>query len=118
MHRAPVEYTAEYLSDLLKDKQSLATMPLGMFVHVDRLVDNEVKAVRQHLFECSFTLGNIELPEPDGPYITLQEKVFVPVKEFPDVRTSKRGFSRRTIRRLVLPLCSSTLLDEFSDHVE
>lgn len=34
----------------------------------------------------------LELPEPVGAIVHLQEKLFVPVKEYPDVSANSRAF--------------------------
>lgn len=41
----------------------------------------------------------LELPEPLGPIVHLQEKLFVPVKEYPDVSI---WFVRRVLSQLCL----------------
>lgn len=46
----------------------------------------EIARVRGNLFHLSGTKQEpLELPEPIGPTVTLSEKVYVPVKEHPDV---------------------------------
>ncbi len=40
----------------------------------------------------------LELPEPIGPIVHLQEKLFVPVKEYPDVSTP--SFTHLTLWQL------------------
>lgn len=46
----------------------------------------EIARVRGNLFHLSGTKTEpLELPEPIGPVVTLSEKVYVPVKEHPDV---------------------------------
>lgn len=37
------------------------------------------------LFQCHFSIERIDLPEPEGEPVTIQEKVYVPRKEHPDV---------------------------------
>lgn len=37
----------------------------------------------------------LELPEPVGPIVHLQEKLFVPVKEYPDVSSSHIAYFAR-----------------------
>lgn len=50
---------------------------------------SEINRVRKHMY--SDTVNGLvdrhplELPEPMGPIVHLQEKLFVPVKEYPDV---------------------------------
>ena len=45
----------------------------------------EVNRVRGNLFHLNSAKDQIMLPEPIGPVVTLQEKLFVPVKDHPDV---------------------------------
>jgi len=75
---------ADYLAQLLKDKKQLAALP-NVFHHVERLLDEEIGKVRGNLFQIN---GNekkpMVLPEAIGTAANLSEKVYVPVKEFPD----------------------------------
>ncbi|VDN89199.1 unnamed protein product [Brugia pahangi] len=77
------ECTMEYLADLLKEKKQLALFP-QVFRHVERLVDEEINRVRMALFQCHFSIERLDLPEPEGEPVTIQEKVYVPRKEHPD----------------------------------
>ncbi|XP_051161368.1 protein held out wings isoform X10 [Leptopilina boulardi] len=75
---------ADYLSQLLKDRKQLAAFP-NVFIHVERLLDEEIAKVRASLFQISGVKKEpLILPEPDGDVTTLTEKVYVPVKEHPD----------------------------------
>jgi protein quaking len=75
---------ADYLSQLLKDRKQLAAFP-NVFIHVERLLDEEIAKVRASLFQISGVKKDpLILPEPEGEVTTLQEKVYVPVKEHPD----------------------------------
>ncbi|XP_066992272.1 protein held out wings isoform X2 [Anabrus simplex] len=75
---------ADYLAQLLKDKKQLAAFP-NVFIHVERLLDEEIAKVRASLFQINGTKKEpLVLPEPDGQPTTLTEKVYVPVKEHPD----------------------------------
>ncbi|CAL8106651.1 unnamed protein product [Orchesella dallaii] len=75
---------ADYLAQLIKDKKQLAIFP-NLFIHVERILDEEIARVRGNLFHLSGTKSEpLELPEPIGPVVTLSEKVYVPVKEHPD----------------------------------
>ncbi|XP_034940918.1 protein held out wings isoform X2 [Chelonus insularis] len=75
---------ADYLSQLLKDRKQLAAFP-NVFIHVERLLDEEIAKVRASLFQISGVKKEpLTLPEPDGEIVTLTEKVYVPVKEHPD----------------------------------
>uniref|UniRef100_A0A7E4WD02 KH domain-containing protein n=1 Tax=Panagrellus redivivus TaxID=6233 RepID=A0A7E4WD02_PANRE len=80
-NKAPA--TVDYLTQLLTDKKQLAAFP-NVFVHLERLVDEEINRVRVHLFQFEFTRDPMALPEPCGEIITKQEKVFVPQKEHPE----------------------------------
>ncbi|XP_064616701.1 protein quaking-B-like isoform X2 [Liolophura sinensis] len=74
----------EYLQQLLKDKKQIQAFP-NVFVHLERLLDDEINRVRITLFHNKGSdRPLLSLPDPVGPTITLSEKVFVPVKEFPD----------------------------------
>jgi protein quaking len=77
------EYTAEYLAQLLKDKRQLTAFP-NVFMHVERLVDDEIQKVRVSLFRLSSEKKPMVLPEPTGTTVQRQEKIFVPVNEYPD----------------------------------
>ncbi|CAF4255498.1 unnamed protein product, partial [Rotaria socialis] len=72
----------EYLSQLLKDKRQLAAVP-SMFIHIDRLLDQEINTVRLDLFNAN-SHPKISLPEPQGEKKIFQEKIFIPVHEFPE----------------------------------
>lgn len=75
---------ADYLAQLLKDRKQLAAFP-NVFNHVERLLDEEISKVRASLFQINgVTKEPLQLPEPEGEAITLNEKVYVPVKEHPD----------------------------------
>lgn len=46
----------------------------------------EISKVRASLFQINGVRKEpLELPEPDGQTLTMNEKVYVPVKEHPDV---------------------------------
>ncbi|XP_063975737.1 protein held out wings isoform X4 [Diachasmimorpha longicaudata] len=75
---------ADYLSQLLKDRKQLAAFP-NVFIHVERLLDEEIAKVRASLFQISGVKKEpLTLPEAEGDVVTLTEKVYVPVKEHPD----------------------------------
>ncbi|XP_045467701.1 protein held out wings isoform X3 [Harmonia axyridis] len=75
---------ADYLAQLLKDRKQLAAFP-NVFLHVERLLDEEIARVRASLFQINGVKKEpLVLPEPDGQPTTLTEKVYVPVKEHPD----------------------------------
>ncbi|XP_071503470.1 protein quaking-A-like isoform X1 [Diadema antillarum] len=81
--KPPMQYTPEYLAQLMKDKTSFA-MVSSMFMHVDRLLDDEINRVRKSLYSISSTTQPLMLPEPKGASVQLSEKLFVPVKAYPD----------------------------------
>uniref|UniRef100_A0A182PVU3 K Homology domain-containing protein n=1 Tax=Anopheles epiroticus TaxID=199890 RepID=A0A182PVU3_9DIPT len=75
---------ADYLAQLLKDRKQLAAFP-NVFMHIERLLDEEISKVRASLFHINgVTKEPLQLPEPEGESVTLNEKVYVPVKEYPD----------------------------------
>ncbi|RNA43088.1 held out wings isoform X3 [Brachionus plicatilis] len=73
----------EYLSQLLEDKKQLAAFP-KMFKHVDRLLDEEIKKAQQILLQPNVLNSVNFLPEPVGPIVQITEKLYVPVKDYPD----------------------------------
>ncbi|XP_059482295.1 protein held out wings isoform X2 [Neocloeon triangulifer] len=75
---------ADYLAQLLKDKKQIAAFP-NVFLHVERLLDEEIAKVRSNLFQINgIKKEPLVLPDASGPSTTLTEKVYVPVKEHPD----------------------------------
>ncbi|XP_026732046.1 protein held out wings isoform X4 [Trichoplusia ni] len=75
---------ADYLAQLLKDRKQLAAFP-NVFMHMERLLDEEIAKVRASLFQINGVKKEpLVLPEPEGIVTTLTEKVYVPVKEHPD----------------------------------
>nr|BAH29736.1 quaking protein [Dicyema japonicum] len=85
----PIQYqldrnSSEYLSQLLRDRRTLNCLP-NTFNHVNRILKEEINKVRLGLFNSKGdSQEEIDLPEPEGPIVTRSEKLFVPVKEFPD----------------------------------
>jgi len=56
------------------------------------LVVTEITKVRASLFEVNGVKKEpLVLPEPDGAPVTTTEKVFVPVKDHPEVRRNRSG---------------------------
>lgn len=81
---ASTQSIADYLAQLLKDRKQLAAFP-NVFLHVERLLDEEIAKVRASLFQINGVKKEpLILPEPEGQVTTLTEKVYVPVKEHPD----------------------------------
>ncbi|KAK8727739.1 hypothetical protein OTU49_009437 [Cherax quadricarinatus] len=75
---------ADYLAQLLKDKKQLAAFP-SVFMHVERLLDEEINKVRANLFHINGGQKEpLSLPEPMGAPVTLSDKVYVPVKDHPE----------------------------------
>ncbi|KAL8570577.1 hypothetical protein ACOMHN_008934 [Nucella lapillus] len=74
--------TPEYLTQLLKDKKQLQALP-NIFTHAHKLLDEEINRVRLTLFHHQ-EKKKLCLPEPIGPPVSLQEKLYVPVKEHPE----------------------------------
>ncbi|KAH8264677.1 hypothetical protein KR038_011970 [Drosophila bunnanda] len=75
---------ADYLAQLLKDRKQLAAFP-NVFTHVERLLDEEIARVRASLFQINGVKKEpLTLPEPEGAVMTMNEKVYVPVREHPD----------------------------------
>ncbi|XP_056281799.1 protein quaking-A isoform X3 [Pseudoliparis swirei] len=80
----------DYLMQLLNEKKLMTSLPnlCGIFTHLERLLDEEINRVRKDMYSDSVNglvdRHPLELPEPVGPIVHLQEKLFVPVKEFPD----------------------------------
>jgi len=73
----------EYLAQLLKDRKQIQAFP-NVFLHLERLLDEEINKVRGNLFHITTSKEPMPLPDAHGPVITLSEKLFVPVKEHPD----------------------------------
>jgi len=75
---------ADYLAQLLKDKKQLAAFP-NVFLHLERLLDDEIGKVRGNLFQINGKKQDpLVLPEGAGAPVTLSEKVYVPIKEYPE----------------------------------
>merc|ERR1711983_476649 len=78
---------ADYLAQLLKDKKQLAAFP-NVFLHLERLLDDEIGKVRGNLFQINGKKADpLVLPDGSGPPVTLSEKVYVPIKDYPEVIT-------------------------------
>jgi len=74
----------EYLGQLLKDKKQLSAFP-NVFSHVEKLLDEEINRVRIATFQCEFSHEPLQLPEAIGEISIHQEKLYVPIKQYPDV---------------------------------
>ncbi|XP_071997402.1 KH domain-containing RNA-binding protein QKI isoform X8 [Engystomops pustulosus] len=84
--------TPDYLMQLMNDKKLMSSLPnfCGIFNHLERLLDEEISRVRKDMYNDTLNgSGNLErrsaeLPDGIGPIVQLQEKLYVPVKEYPD----------------------------------
>uniref|UniRef100_A0A8C2HZE8 QKI, KH domain containing, RNA binding a n=1 Tax=Cyprinus carpio TaxID=7962 RepID=A0A8C2HZE8_CYPCA len=80
----------DYLMQLLNEKKLMTSLPnlCGIFTHLERLLDEEITRVRKDMYNDTVNglvdKHPLELPEPVGSIVHLQEKLFVPVKEYPD----------------------------------
>lgn len=60
----------------------------------------EIARVRASLFQINGVRKEpLQLPEPDGETVTLNEKVYVPVKEHPDVSTKRLISTHQSLER-------------------
>merc|ERR1712064_136916 len=76
---------ADYLAQLLKDKKQLAAFP-NVFIHMERLLDEEIGKVRNNLFQINgYVKEPLSLPDPVGAQIIHTEKVYLPVKDHPEL---------------------------------
>lgn len=73
----------EYLGQLLKDKKQLSAFP-NVFSHVEKLLDEEINRVRIAIFQCEFNHEPLQLPDGIGEINIHQEKLYVPIKQYPD----------------------------------
>lgn len=103
----------EYLAQLLKDKRQLSALP-NLFIHVERLLDQgtcstptierspsmrsrlEINKVRLNLFNAS-PQSKLSLPEPAGDKKIFQEKVFIPVQQYPEVGQVRASLTSRSL---------------------
>ncbi|XP_061083293.1 protein quaking-B isoform X2 [Conger conger] len=75
---------------LMNDKKLMSSLPnfCGIFNHLERLLDEEIGRVRKDMYNDTLNGStekrSSELPDAVGPVAQLQEKLYVPVKEFPD----------------------------------
>ncbi|XP_039521116.1 protein quaking-B isoform X2 [Pimephales promelas] len=81
--------TPDYLMQLMNDKKLMSSLPnfCGIFNHLERLLDEEIGRVRKDMYNDTMNgtdKRTSELPDAVGPIAQLQEKLYVPVKEFPD----------------------------------
>lgn len=82
--------TPDYLMQLMNDKKLMSSLPnfCGIFNHLERLLDEEIGRVRKDMYNDTLNgttdKRTSELPDAEGPIAQLQEKLYVPVKEYPD----------------------------------
>ncbi|XP_018608593.1 protein quaking-like [Scleropages formosus] len=80
----------DYLMQLMNDKKLMSSLPnfCGIFNHLERLLDEEIGRVRKDMYNDTLNSSTerrtSELPDAVGPIVQLQEKLYVPVKEYPD----------------------------------
>jgi len=98
-----MEEDMEYLARLLAEKKQLDMLP-AILTATGRLLENdrwlmrgedssfanwlpisEIERVRSVIFQNEFIDEDLKLPEPEGEIVQLSEKIFVPIKEHPDV---------------------------------
>uniref|UniRef100_A0A915A5H0 K Homology domain-containing protein n=2 Tax=Parascaris univalens TaxID=6257 RepID=A0A915A5H0_PARUN len=79
----PEDSTVEYLVELLKERTQMNMFP-RTFLHIERLIEEEINRVQLELFQFSFSVEKPTLPAPKGQPIVVQEKVYIPTKEHPD----------------------------------
>eukprot|EP00794_Sanderia_malayensis_P000278 gene278-903_t len=90
---------SEYLNQLLQDKTTITKMP-KIFLHAERLLDEEINKVRHDLFSPSSFL--LSLPAQNGAIVKLTEKIYAPVKDYPKFNfvgriIGPRGFTLRQV---------------------
>ncbi|XP_076142497.1 KH domain-containing RNA-binding protein QKI isoform X4 [Alosa pseudoharengus] len=82
--------TPDYLMQLMNDKKLMSSLPnfCGIFNHLERLLDEEISRVRKDMYNDTLSGStdkrNPALPDAIGAVVQLQEKLYVPVKEYPD----------------------------------
>ncbi|CAL8069588.1 unnamed protein product [Calicophoron daubneyi] len=71
----------DYLKELLTDRTTLSSYP-GQYIHVAKILEKEILQVRTALFATYgiYTITDKDLPEPDGPKVNLQTKVYMPIE--------------------------------------
>nr|XP_031312523.1 protein quaking isoform X2 [Camelus dromedarius] len=82
--------TPDYLMHLMNDKKLMSSLPnfCGIFNHLERSLGEEISRVRKDMYNDTLNGStekrSAELPDAVGPIVQLQEKLYVPVKEYPD----------------------------------
>ncbi|GAA55030.1 protein held out wings [Clonorchis sinensis] len=69
----------DYLKELLTDRTILASDP-HVYIHLGKILEQEILRIRSSLFSTYgiYTITDSELPEPEGPKVNLQTKVYMP----------------------------------------
>ncbi|TGZ68748.1 hypothetical protein CRM22_004086 [Opisthorchis felineus] len=69
----------DYLKELLTDRTILASDP-HVYIHLGKILEQEILRIRSSLFSAYgiYTITDSELPEPEGPKVNLQTKVYMP----------------------------------------
>jgi protein quaking len=88
MHSPPASdgsnSSPDYLAQLLKDRKQMQAFN-NVFIHLGRILEEEICRVRESLFHQQvISKEPLHLPEQFGQVVVLSEKLFIPVKEFPD----------------------------------
>ncbi|CAH6810540.1 Qk [Phodopus roborovskii] len=82
--------TPDYLMQLMNDKKLMSSLPnfSGIFNHLKRLLKEEISRVLKEVYNDTLNVSTekriAESPVVMGPIVQLQEKLYVPVKEYPD----------------------------------
>ncbi|KPM06239.1 Held out wings-like protein 1 [Sarcoptes scabiei] len=95
----------DYLKELFQDREKLQVTPLGMFFHVNRLIDQEILRVRASLIHIDGSAEQrkpLNLPKADGPIVQLDKRIVIPVDKYPEHNFVGRIIGPRglTIREL------------------
>lgn len=82
----PGRSSAPRFSEFGRSKDRRAQLSIVVYLSLDHFHVTEIAKVRASLFQISGVKKEpLILPEPEGEITTLTEKVYVPVKEHPDV---------------------------------
>lgn len=81
-HKPCPKDKATYLKELLADKIRISQLP-NMFIHVEKMLDDEIARTRAILFETSES-APLRLPNEAGKNVVLTKKIMVPQAAYPD----------------------------------
>ena len=73
---------ATYLKELLADKIRLSQIP-NVFIHVEKMLDEEIARTRALLFETTETQP-LRLPNEAGKSVIITKKIIIPQQAYPD----------------------------------